>query len=125
MINIAIGLVVGIVIGLLISRVRGTTPVGEDNLRQQLEQAQLDLDQYKEEVKDYFEESTEMMKQLAKNYDRLARHVNTGAGTLLGLDTEDLTLKLAEDETESDADPELLTEPPRDYSQERHGLLKK
>ncbi|WKE66062.1 DUF1043 family protein [Gallaecimonas kandeliae] len=124
MINFAIGVVVGIVVGLLIGRVRGTTPLGEDKLRQDLEQAQLDLEQYKEEVKDYFEESAEMMKQLARDYDKLARHVSDGAGNLLSLDADALSLRIGEEALE-EQQLELLTEPPRDYSHERHGLIKK
>ncbi|EKE71474.1 YhcB family protein [Gallaecimonas xiamenensis] len=123
-INYAICFVVGIVVGLVIGRLRGTTPLGEDKLRQELEQTQLDLEQYKEDVKDHFEESAEMMKQLAKDYDRLARHVSEGAGTLLSLDADVLSLRYTE-EPEPEQQLDLLTEPPRDYSHERHGLIKK
>ena len=123
-ISIAIALVVGVVVGLITARLMGNSPVGEDQLRQELDQAKMELEQYKEDIRDHFEQSAEMMKQLARDYDKLARHVNDGANTLLSLDSDAFSLTNDQDEPEQEP-TELLAEPPRDYSQERHGLLNK
>ncbi|WP_341502899.1 DUF1043 family protein [Gallaecimonas sp. GXIMD4217] len=120
--SVLIALVLGMVIGLVIARVFGGQKLGEDQLKHELEQTRLELEQYKQDVNDHFEQTAEMLKHLARDYDKLTAHLSQSATSLLSVDADFIKLGSSNDEAEEA--PELLENAPRDYANERHGLIK-
>ncbi|MBY6187220.1 DUF1043 family protein [Marinobacter hydrocarbonoclasticus] len=89
----------------------------QQQLRRQLEQARFDLDQQRQEVADYFEQSREMMVQLSQSMDKANRFWNESAQGMLG-DGQVMPLTLNQPPLDS-----LEEIPPKDYVQGSHGII--
>lgn len=92
---------------------------GDDNgqARRELEQARFELDQQRQEVADYFEQSRELMVQLGQSLDKANRFWNESAEGMLG---DGQVLPIAPMKEQLDAPQE---NPPKDYVQGSHGII--
>ncbi len=88
----------------------------QQTLRRELEQARFDLDQQRQEVADYFEQSRETMMQLSQSLDKANRFWNESARGMLG-DGQVMPLALNQPTLDT------LEEMPKDYVQGSHGII--
>ncbi|MBY5993085.1 YhcB family protein [Ferrimonas balearica] len=92
---------------------------GDDSqqLRRELEQARFDLDQQRQEVADYFEQSRELMMQLGQSLDKANKFWNESAQGMLG-DGQVMPITPSQPQLEG-----LEEFPPKDYVQGSHGII--
>ncbi|SHI06166.1 YhcB family protein [Ferrimonas marina] len=116
-------LFIGIGIGYLIHwRFKGN---GEDNraLQRELTQAKFELDQQRQEVADYFEQSRELMSQLSSSLDKANRFWNDSAKGMLG-DGQLTPLPANQPKLEDKGDGDSVESlPPKDYVKGSHGII--
>ncbi len=113
----------GLAIGYLIHW-RFRSGSGEQpQVQRELAQARFDLEQQRQEIADYFEQSREVMAQLSGSLDRANRYWNDSAQSLLG---EHQLPPLPSGQTAPELHAGALESlPPNDYVQGSHGIITK
>lgn len=112
-----IGFVLGVVVGALGMRFGNAKLREQKVLQTELEKNKVDLEQYRQELVDYFARSAELLDNMAQDYRKLYQHIAKNSNHLL----PDLPLKNYSSPspcTEFDPghDKEKVKIPPRDYS---------
>ena len=130
-----VSLLIGAVIGFLMGR-SGNTSNRQAELAEQLENANKELESYKEEVSQHFEKTASLVNNLTNSYKDVHEHLATGAVDLCKAGTLDLALepvvheKLENKEVDTEEVPAAVDDTkvdiPRDYapkSPEEEGTL--
>ncbi|GAA5194395.1 YhcB family protein [Ferrimonas gelatinilytica] len=113
----------GLAIGYLI-RWRFRSSGGDQaKLQRELAQARFDLEQQRQEVADYFEQSREVMAQLSGSLDKANRYWNDSAQSLLG--DHQLPPLPSAPLTQEHNGGVVESLPPNDYVQGSHGIITK
>jgi len=120
-------IIIGAILGFFIARISQGSG-SQQKLRSELKQARQELDQYRQQVADHFAGSAELLEQLARQQQQVYQHMAEQANNLLNeADAKSLEFYQYEhalvspSETDASNDEDL---PPRDYANERSGLMK-
>lgn len=130
---LVIGLIIGAIIGYLIARFSNANVKKQIKTIKKLEETKQQLEQQQKDLEQHFQQSAELMKNLAQNYQALYQHFGQASLTLLP-NTEKpcfaelLTTTQAEQAKTEQKNTEPTLEqtniPPRDYSEGSSGLFK-
>ena len=107
----------GIILGLFISKLFGQKQKQNKILNEQLDETKKQLREYQNDVADHFNETSQLIKQMAENHKKISQHLITGASTLAHID---ITTQLGMSQV-----PGALTdnlEPPKDWAPQAGAL---
>jgi len=120
-------ILIGVILGFFLARVTQSSG-SQQKLRSDLKQARQELEHYRQQVADHFAGSAELLEQLARQQQHVYQHMAEQADKLLNeADAKSLAFYQFEHalvspaETDASNDEDL---PPRDYANERSGLMK-
>ncbi|USD37226.1 MULTISPECIES: YhcB family protein [Ferrimonas] len=117
---IVLALIVGFGLGYAVRWRTSGTPADAHSVRQKLEKARFELDQQRQEMADYFEQSHATLLQLSQDVDKANRLWNESASHLFEEQLSTAKLPLHQPE------PEPLTtedQQPNDYVHGSHGII--
>lgn len=124
LILIVIGLIFGIVIGRLLHRSQITDT---SKLKAELKESRRELEQYRQQVSEHFENSAVLLNSFAEQYQKLYQHMAEQSEQLLDpqaiskpLFDNPANAKLSAPEANKTGEP---SDPPKDYSGQSTGLL--
>ncbi len=119
---------IGLILGIVITRLTSPQHKQHQKIKKELEAAQFNLNQQRQELTDHFSKTAELMDTLGKDYTKLFQHmVNTSTELLPGLPEQDQPFikEIAQVEATEAAEvakDEVNTQP-KDYAQGATGLL--
>ncbi|MFM2486723.1 YhcB family protein [Celerinatantimonas yamalensis] len=127
--NSLILVAVGLILGVILTRLLTKNQKSSAELQRKLEQTQAELDAYQKQVNEHFNSSAQLLEELALQYQKIYRHMAEQSATLMVasvdqplFDPDKLPMSpKTQDESESS---ELEDQPPKDYTNERSGILK-
>lgn len=117
-----IGLIAGFFIGYLVARFTNGSVRAQKQAQQELRQANETIAEQKEQLEKHFTEASDLMKNLAQDYQKLYQHFANTSTTLLPDNQKEIFALTQENPT-----PHLTPkkEQPKDYSEEgSSGLFK-
>ncbi|SUB33423.1 putative transmembrane protein [[Pasteurella] mairii] len=123
-----VGLISGFLLGYFILRLTKGSVKQQVKTEAELKQVKVELDNQKQRLEKHFAESADLLKTLAKDYQKLYSHLATSSNALLPeLATKELFSPLLINEKIDDSaenDTAIKKNPPRDYSEGSSGILK-
>lgn len=78
----------GLIVGAIIARLLTLRQLNQHKLKQELEESQTQLQQYRQDVSAHLETTNQLMTQLQDNYARIARHIADSKMQLVERPTE-------------------------------------
>ncbi|MFM2479280.1 YhcB family protein [Celerinatantimonas sp. MCCC 1A17872] len=125
----------GVIIGILISQIFTHSYRHESSLKKELEQSRAELKAYRQQVNNHFQDSAQLLDELAQQYQKIYQHMAEQSTQLLDdpllhypmFDPDKKTLHTpAQSKLDAEVEPpeELSDTPPKDYTNERSGILK-
>ncbi|UWZ92810.1 DUF1043 family protein [[Pasteurella] aerogenes] len=123
-----VGLIVGFLLGYIILRFTKGSVKQQVKTEAELKQVKVELDNQKQQLEKHFAESADLLKTLAKDYQKLYSHLATSSTALLPeLATKELfSPPLISEKIDEPVENEtaIKENPPRDYSEGSSGILK-
>lgn len=128
-------LVIGAIAGFIISQITSSNQNDGGIAEAKLQQAQSELEQYRQEVADHFANTATLMKQMASDYNKIHQHMCQSQEMLLpdadlqhaSFTPELLDAKETVDELVDTEQPEAAGKassvPPNDYVRGSHGII--
>lgn len=125
----------GVIIGVLISQILTRNHRHESSLKKELEQNRAEFKAYRKQVNEHFQSSAQMLDELAQQYQKIYQHMAEQSTQLLDDQRQNSPMfdpdkKILYSPTPSqldaevDAPEEQPSTPPKDYTNERSGILK-
>ncbi|MGO1298429.1 MAG: Z-ring associated protein ZapG [Vibrio sp.] len=123
-----VGLLVGIVVGIIITRLMTPQYKSQKNLHNELQHANYELEQQRQEFADHLSQSAELLDTLGKDYTKIYQHMaKTSADLLAHLPEQDNPFdKLVNQDQQGSGSKDANKEdsfPPKDYALGATGLL--
>ncbi|SJL82112.1 Z-ring associated protein ZapG [Vibrio palustris] len=124
-----VGLLIGIVVGIIITRLTTPQYKSQKSLHNELQHANYELEQQRQEFADHLSQSADLLDTLGKDYTKIYQHMaKTSAELLAHLPEQDNPFdKLVSQEKPDNTDKNTSEDdslPPKDYASGATGLLK-
>lgn len=76
-------IIVGIVIGFVMARLTAQRRPHQQDLEKELEKSRYELEQYRQELMDHFDQSAELLENISKDYNKLYHHMAKTSAELM------------------------------------------
>ncbi|PKF51423.1 Z-ring associated protein ZapG [Enterovibrio nigricans] len=124
-INTLVFVIIGIVVGFIIARLTMRDNAQQKDLKKELEKSRYELEQYRQELVDYFAQSAELLDSISRDYSKLYQHMaSTSAELMPNLPEQDNPFAKRISKISEVTEDSSSQEQPRDYSDGASGLLK-